>query len=478
MIQAASSYPGELVGTLVANARLVAGARDAEIIVSLLAGPDQAATEQTLNSFLNCCLDVPRVGRFLMLDTGLSAADRAKLQQRYGFLEFADCDPGDGPAAQLAALRAGIGGRFWLHLGQGWQFFASENLITRLTAVLDAEPQVLQVGINFADAVEPTGACPAEEVVRRTPGGGRYVLADGVASGPAMFDTGRLDQVGGIDGADPDPLAALGRRAAAAGMGTASLDEVLCQRQNARLPRLILAGHSHLNAIAGPHICTGPAEVRAAPGRDGTFIMVGPWPRDMIYWDALADLAVGADVGIIWGGNEHNTCYFFEVETSFDFLSAHVRKMNPSAQIKSKAAIRHRLQQHSPNDLDLVLKPLVAGGVNRIALIGTPPPKADNEALRALLQTEQFFVDRASQLGQSLETIPITDPYVRLKLWYLLQDMLAEEARTRGLMFIPVPKEVQDADGFLKREFWAADVTHANDAYGNVMYETVLQAFK
>jgi hypothetical protein len=155
------------------------------------------------------------------------------LRERYGFVEFVDCGDAEGPA-QLARLRKQIGGRFWLHLGQGWQFFAPENLTTRLTAVLDAEPQVFQVGINFADAVKPTGACAAEEAVRRTPDGGRYVLADGVASGPAMFDTARLDQVGGVDGADPDPRAALGRRAAAAGMGTASLDQVFCQRSKAR----------------------------------------------------------------------------------------------------------------------------------------------------------------------------------------------------------------------------------------------------
>jgi hypothetical protein len=92
--------------------------------------------------------------------------------------------------------------------------------------------------------------------------------------------------------------------------------------------------------------------------------------------------------------------------------------------------------------------------------------------------TEEFFVNWAAQLGQSLETISITDPYVRLKLWYLLQDVQAEEARIRGVMFIPVPKEVQDADGFLKREFWASDVSHTNEAYGNVIYETVVRAFK
>jgi len=67
--------------------------------------------------------------------------------------------------------------------------------------------------------------------VRRAPDAGRYVLTDAVAHGPAMFDTGRLDRAGGIDdvgATDPEPLAGLGRRAAAAGLGTASLDEVLC----------------------------------------------------------------------------------------------------------------------------------------------------------------------------------------------------------------------------------------------------------
>jgi hypothetical protein len=94
--------------------------------------------------------------------------------------------------------------------------------------VLDAEPHVFQVAINFADAIKLTGANAAEQAVRRTPDAGRYVLTDVIASGPAMFDTARLDRTGGLDDTDPDPLAALGRRAATAGLHTASLDEVLC----------------------------------------------------------------------------------------------------------------------------------------------------------------------------------------------------------------------------------------------------------
>jgi len=222
MIEAASSYPDVLAGSL------VAGPREAEVTVSVVAGPDREATEQTLNSFLNCCTDVSRVGRFLVVDAGLSAPDRALLRKRYGFLEFAHRRSGVGPATQLAQLRKQIGGRFWLHLGQGWQFFAPENYITRLSAVLDAEPEVFQVGINYGDATELTKTCAAEQEVRRAPDAGRYVLTDEVASGPAIFDTARLDRAGGLKDTDSDPIAQLRERSATAGLSTASLDEVLC----------------------------------------------------------------------------------------------------------------------------------------------------------------------------------------------------------------------------------------------------------
>ena len=101
-------------------------------------------------------------------------------------------------------------------------------LLTRLTAVLDAEPEVFQVAINLADAVELTGASAAEQAVRRAPEAGRYLLTDAVAYGPAMFDTARLDRAGGVNATNTDPIAELWRRAKAAGLGTASLDEVLC----------------------------------------------------------------------------------------------------------------------------------------------------------------------------------------------------------------------------------------------------------
>lgn len=56
--------------------------------VSVPAGPDRELTE-TLNSFLRNCTDLDRDVRFVILDQGLAAADRAVLAERYPFVNSA-----------------------------------------------------------------------------------------------------------------------------------------------------------------------------------------------------------------------------------------------------------------------------------------------------------------------------------------------------------------------------------------------------
>jgi hypothetical protein len=196
MLEATSSYSEALVRNV------IDGPRDTDVTVGVIAGPDWPSTATTLDSFLHCCTDVAKVGRFLVFDHGQTPGDRTILHQRYPFLEFVECADG-------AELRVHIRGRYWLDLDHGWRFFAPDNYITRLTAILDAEPEVFQVGINVADATSLTGVSAPEATVRRTPDGGRYVLTGVMADGPAMYDTGRLDQAGSLEVA-------------------ATLDEVLC----------------------------------------------------------------------------------------------------------------------------------------------------------------------------------------------------------------------------------------------------------
>ncbi|MGA8332860.1 MAG: glycosyltransferase [Mycobacterium sp.] len=200
MLDAASTYPDPLATSLTVDPA------HADVTVTLIAGPDCGATERALNSFLHCCNDITRANRFLIIDTGLSTPERAILQQRYPFLEFTE----RRADTSLAHLRTLIHGRFWFHLRHNWQFFAPEDFITRLIAVLDAEPHVSQVAINLADATTLTGTSAPEHTVHRAPHAGRYVLTDAVANGPTMFDTNRIDHTNQLH--------------------TATLDEVLCVR--------------------------------------------------------------------------------------------------------------------------------------------------------------------------------------------------------------------------------------------------------
>ena len=190
MIEASSSYPEHIAASLAADSD------DADVTVTLIAGPDRCATEHALNSFLNSCKDIHRVGRFLAVEAGLDDCDRVTLSRLYPFLEFT-CPTND--------IQSRVRGRFWLHLVDNWRFFAPENLVTRLTAVLDAEPDVFQVAVNISDASTLTGASAPDETIRHTPNAGRYVLTAATANGPAMIDTTRPDAV-----------------------RTATLDEVLC----------------------------------------------------------------------------------------------------------------------------------------------------------------------------------------------------------------------------------------------------------
>ena len=211
MMELAAPYPDAgLVQRLIASSHAGGqrGTGDSEIVVSFSAGPDREITEQTLNSFLRCCTDISRAGRFLAFDVGLTVSDQAWLLERYGFLEFVqvDSEEKDFPSGfPISYVSNHIHEKFWLHLGQGWRFFAPENLLTRLTAVLQNEPEIFQVAINLADAGKLTGVSATEKSVRRAPHAGRYVRAAAIANGPAMVDTTR-----------------------AVTLGSASLDEVLC----------------------------------------------------------------------------------------------------------------------------------------------------------------------------------------------------------------------------------------------------------
>lgn len=196
IMESMSVYPDAIVRGL------GVGSRDGDVTVTVVAGPDRAATERTLNSFLRCCSDVEMIGPVLVMDIGLSAQDLDVLHMLYPFAEFRQLPPGARPGQ----IRDEITSRYWLYLGMGWQFFVGDAYVNRLLGVLNAEPDVYQVGVNYGNADTLTGTVAPLSSVRVDGHGGRYVMTEAAATGPAMLDCTRLERCG----------------------GTASLDEVLC----------------------------------------------------------------------------------------------------------------------------------------------------------------------------------------------------------------------------------------------------------
>jgi len=201
---------------------------DADVTVTVACGSNLTGAEAALNSILNSCADRSRISRLLVDDSELNEAERALLRLRYPSAQSLDAAFTESAGARLRHIYDSVGTRFWLHVGTGWRFFAPERLLSRLAAVLDSEPDVVSVAVNFEDATGLTGRNASEEIVRRGVGTGRYVLTDRMPVGPSMVDTHRLAGMGGIDTSAADLQADLTARAQAAGLRTATLDEVLC----------------------------------------------------------------------------------------------------------------------------------------------------------------------------------------------------------------------------------------------------------
>ena len=220
-LEIATAYPAGFIHALRPRT-------DADVTITISCGSSLEGAEATLNSVLNSCTDRSRISRLLIDDSDLAEAERATLRIRYPLIESLDAPFRESPAARLRRLSDRVQTPFWLHVPGDWRFFAPERLLSRLAGVLETESDVLAVGVNYEDATALTGRNAPEDTTSRGAGTGRYVLTKSVPRGPVMIDTERLSRIGGIDPAADVAQTDLTERALAAGLSTATLDEVLC----------------------------------------------------------------------------------------------------------------------------------------------------------------------------------------------------------------------------------------------------------
>ncbi|MEB3065326.1 hypothetical protein [[Mycobacterium] zoologicum] len=235
--------------------------------------------------------------------------------------------------------------------------------------------------------------------------------------------------------------------------------------------RLLIVGNSHVNCYGG-HLGRSPDDYEMNPIDEGRgFMRIGGAPANPAYWDAAFELAKTLRVALCFQGNQH-TAHFMFLDTPFDFALA----SHPGLVVDQGVELVPELQvrevfQRSMNHLGIVLTRMLDNGGPRPIVLGTPPPKGDNEAIRRGMQLRGEFATELANLRIDPEEARLAPAYLRLKLWLLLQEMMRETADRFAVEFWPVSASAITEDGYLRPEYWSEDATHANSAYGALMLD-------
>lgn len=242
---------------------------------------------------------------------------------------------------------------------------------------------------------------------------------------------------------------------------------------------IVIAGHSHrkaLGVVRGDR--TAAPALRPLDPEDARFLGLSGGPKQAAYWDALCAAAPGRRIALAWEGNRYNDGFLLQGDPAFDLMVAELPHLplRDDALLVPERAVRACFAETGAA-LAAFLERLAAAGPDRIVLVGAPPPKADAARLAELIGIGAYGTKLAARHGLDPGDLALTPATVRLKLWQVEQAVLRDTAARFGCPLVPAPAACADALGCLHPDFWAADATHANAAYGALMRDAIADAF-
>ena len=239
-------------------------------------------------------------------------------------------------------------------------------------------------------------------------------------------------------------------------------------------PRILVCGHSHCGALhLGRNVL-----LRRNRKIDYDFIGLAPGghlPQAQDYWARIVERAPGAHVVLVWNGNEHNARFMLEPKPPIRIAVDDGSDPDPGdTGVYVPAEAVRELFRDTMEDMSARIGSILRAGPASLICTDPPPPMPDGEALRSRILQEQHFVDAAARRGVDAATIPITAFGVRHALRGIIGDLRRETCAALGVTLVPAPAAAQDQAGALLPEYWTEDATHANAAYGELLWKSVL----
>ncbi len=192
--------------------------------------------------------------------------------------------------------------------------------------------------------------------------------------------------------------------------------------------------------------------------------------QDENYWRFVQSFSASECKAISWNGNQHNIHFLLKTEYQFKCLGLNE---NLSVPVIPQSQIRE-LYKPTFEELKMVLNGFSKSA--SVILLGTPAPK-DKQFLDKHLKNDPYFTQIGENLGISKKDLSATDNNIRAYMWKITQKMTQEVSAKYNYEFFPSPALSYNEASILFSDYYADDLTHANEKYGNLMLKELINHF-
>jgi hypothetical protein len=243
------------------------------------------------------------------------------------------------------------------------------------------------------------------------------------------------------------------------------------QHMRAKKPRVLLFGDSHCYAVQRA------VERRVKRGKPVPLIvhrlLKTHWSgrplgdtRFEDFLEIIRSLAQDDVVLSMIGGNQHAAISTIQHPQRFDFVERRGEApFDPEAEIVPYRMLAVYFASALGQGDGKSLRALRSATKARVIHILPPPPKRDNPFI------EQYHETVFAREGINAQGV--STPELRIKFWQLQTKTLKKLASKLNIELMLPPAAALDEAGFLARDYYANDATHANPDYGELVLRNI-----